>query len=121
MEAQLLIDNASRPAQAGATFERRHPVTNAVVTRDVVPGATMVGIPARSTLVEVKPETRDFVPYGTPCSELFDPQTQKLELMACQLVEMQKRIAVLMEERDTKAGGPKEAPAKVPAKKREQG
>jgi hypothetical protein len=34
---------------------------NAVVTKDVVPGATMVGNPARSTLVEVKPETRDFV------------------------------------------------------------
>ncbi len=33
MESQLLIDNQSRPATAGATFERRHPVTNAVVTR----------------------------------------------------------------------------------------
>ena len=33
MEAQLLIDNESRPAKAGATFERRHPVTNEVVTR----------------------------------------------------------------------------------------
>ena len=75
---------------------------NAVVTRDVVPGATMVGIPARSTLVEVKPETREFVPYGTPCSELFDPQTQKLELMQCQLIDMQKRVATLMEERDAK-------------------
>lgn len=94
---------------------------NAVVTKDVVPGATMVGIPARSTLVEVKPETREFVPYGTPCTELFDPQTQKLELMACQLADMQKRIAVLMEERDAKAGGPKEVPAKVAsAKKRDQ-
>ncbi|MFM6854079.1 MAG: serine O-acetyltransferase EpsC [Sphingopyxis sp.] len=78
---------------------------NAVVTRDVVPGATMVGIPARSTLVEVKPETRDFVPYGTPCSDMFDPQTQKLELMACQLLDMQKRVATLMEERDAKAAG----------------
>ncbi|QJQ33668.1 serine acetyltransferase [Sphingomonas lacunae] len=94
---------------------------NAVVTKDVPAGATMVGIPARSTLVEVKPETREFVPYGTPCTELFDPQTQKLELMACQLADMQKRIAVLMEERDAKAGAPKEAPAKVAAKKRDQG
>ena len=80
----------------------------------------MVGIPARSTLVEVKPETREFVPYGTPCTELFDPQTQKLELMACQLAEMQKRIAVLMEERDAKAGAPKETPARVSPKKRDQ-
>lgn len=93
---------------------------NAVVTKDVPAGATMVGIPARSTLVEVKPETREFIPYGTPCSELFDPQTQKLELMACQLAEMQKRITVLMEERDAKAGAPKEAPARVSPKKRDQ-
>ena len=73
---------------------------NAVVTKDVTPGATVVGIPARPTLVEVKPATTEFVPYGTPCSELFDPQTQKLELLQCQLIEMQKRIAMLMEERD---------------------
>lgn len=85
---------------------------NAVVTRDVPAGATMVGIPARSTLVEVKPETREFVPYGTPCSELFDPQTQKLELMQCQLIDMQKRIATLMEERDAKPAKPSKVAAK---------
>lgn len=72
---------------------------NAVVTKDVVPGATMVGIPARSTLVEVKPATQEFVPYGTPCCEGLDPQTQKLELLQCQLLEMQKRLGTLMEER----------------------
>jgi len=33
MESQLLIDNVGRPAKAGATFERRHPVSNALVTR----------------------------------------------------------------------------------------
>ncbi len=51
---------------------------NAVVTKDVPSGATMIGIPARSTLVEVTPETQDFIPYGTPCSERFDPSTQQL-------------------------------------------
>jgi len=33
MEAQLFINNESRPATAGATFERRHPVSNELVTR----------------------------------------------------------------------------------------
>jgi serine O-acetyltransferase len=83
---------------------------NAVVTKDVVPGATMVGIPARSTLVEVKPETRDFVPYGTPCSEVFDPSTQKLELLQCQLDQMQKQVVALMAERDANAAAAKRAP-----------
>ena len=73
---------------------------NAVVTRDVAEGATMVGIPARSTLVDATEYARDFIPYGTPCSEVFDPATQKLELLQCQLLEMQGRIATLMAERD---------------------
>jgi serine O-acetyltransferase len=76
---------------------------NAVVTKDVPEGATMVGIPARSTLVEVKPETRNFVPYGTPCTERFDPATQKLEILQCEMETMQKRLAILLEERDAAA------------------
>lgn len=73
---------------------------NAVVTRDVPEGAVMVGIPARQTLIDAHEYQRHFVPYGTPCSETFDPATQKLELMQCELEQMRKRIAELMEERD---------------------
>jgi serine O-acetyltransferase len=76
---------------------------NAVVTKDVPEGATMVGIPAKQTLVEVKPETQHFVPYGTPCSDRFDPATQKLELLQCEIETMQKRIGQLLEERDAAA------------------
>lgn len=71
---------------------------NAVVTRDVAPGATMVGIPARSTLVEVGEQTRGFVPYGTPCAALFDPETQKLELMRCEIEQLRKRLDALIDE-----------------------
>lgn len=73
---------------------------NAVVTKDVAEGATMVGIPAKPTLVEVKPETQSFVPYGTPCSERFDPATQKLEILQCEIQILQKRLAELLEERE---------------------
>jgi serine O-acetyltransferase len=76
---------------------------NAVVNKDVPEGATMVGIPARSTLVEVNPDTQNFVPYGTPCSERFDPATQKLELLQCEMLAMQLRLNSLLEERDAKA------------------
>lgn len=72
----------------------------------------MVGIPAKPTLVEVKPETQNFVPYGTPCSERFDPATQKLEILQCEMETMQKRLAVLLEERDALAA------AKSSARKR---
>jgi serine O-acetyltransferase len=73
---------------------------NAVVTRDVPEGAVMVGIPARSTLVEAGAWRRDFVPYGTPCSEIFDPATQKLEIMRCELETMRKLLDALMAERE---------------------
>ncbi len=76
---------------------------NSVVTKDVPAGATMVGIPARSTLVEVKPATQEFVPYGTPCSERFDPATQSLEILQCEVETLQKRVAQLMAEREAPA------------------
>ncbi|MDQ2892361.1 MAG: serine acetyltransferase [Pseudomonadota bacterium] len=80
---------------------------NAVVTRDVPDGTTMVGIPARATTVEggTAPPAR-FVPYGTPCSETFDPATQKVELLRCELETMRKRLdALLDEQRGTERDG----------------
>ena len=76
---------------------------NAVVTKDVPEGATMLGIPAKATLMEVTPETQNFVPYGTPCSERFDPSTQKLELLQCEMLAMQLRLSSLLDERDAAA------------------
>ncbi len=73
---------------------------NAVVTRDVAPGSVMVGIPARPTLVDAAEKQRGFVQYGTPCSQTFDPSTQKLELLQCEIRQMQERIGQLIDERD---------------------
>lgn len=72
---------------------------NAVVTRDVPEGAVMVGIPARPTVVEggQAPE-RKFMAYGTPCSEMFDPATQKVEILRCELEAMKKRLDALVDE-----------------------
>lgn len=72
---------------------------NAVVTRDVPAGAVMVGIPARATMIEGgKAPEQTFLPYGTPCSQMFDPQTQKVELMRCELEAMRKRLDAMLGE-----------------------
>lgn len=71
---------------------------NAVVTRDVPQGAVMVGIPARATMVEGGQKPQGFLAYGTPCSEMFDPQTQKVELLRCELETMRKRLDALLAE-----------------------
>ncbi len=77
---------------------------NSVVTRDVPEGATMVGIPARPTLVDAGQSSRSFLPYGTPCAEVFDPATQKLELLQCEVEQLRKRLAELVEELEENQG-----------------
>ena len=71
---------------------------NAVVTRDVPDGAVMVGIPARPTMIEGGQSKPSFLAYGTPCSDVFDPQTQKIELLRCELETMRKRLDTLLAE-----------------------
>ena len=73
---------------------------NAVVTKDVPEGATMIGPTARSTLVAAEQSAVSFLPYGTPCSEALDPATQKLEILQCEVEQLRKRIAELVEERN---------------------
>jgi serine O-acetyltransferase len=75
---------------------------NAVVTREVPKGAVMTGIPAKPTLVDVAECPQGFLPYGTPCAERFDPQTQQLELLKCEIETLRARLGPLIEERDAK-------------------
>ncbi len=76
---------------------------NAVVTRDVAEGATMVGIPAKPVPVEAADYARPFMPYGTPCSQKFDPETQKLELLRCEVEQLRARLDALAAEADAEA------------------
>ncbi|WP_375396249.1 serine O-acetyltransferase EpsC [uncultured Sphingomonas sp.] len=71
---------------------------NAVVTKDVPEGAVMVGIPARPIMVEGRDQS--FLAYGTPCSEAFDPATQKVELLRCEVETLRKRLDALLEEHE---------------------
>lgn len=73
---------------------------NAVVTKDVADGQVVVGIPARPMLVDAKEYQKGFTPYGTPCSERFDPQTQQLEILRCELETLRGRMTALINERD---------------------
>lgn len=74
---------------------------NAVVTKDVPEGAVMVGIPARPTIVEGGAAPKPaFLPYGTSCSENFDPVTQKTELLRCEVEQLRRRLDALLAEQE---------------------
>ncbi len=76
---------------------------NSVVTKDVAEGATMVGIPARSQLIEAADYQQGFMPYGTPCSERFDPATQQVEILKCEMETLRAKLAAFTEAEAKKA------------------
>lgn len=64
---------------------------NSVVTKDVMPGATMVGIPAKQVLVDATEMSGGFVPYGTPCSEISDPVLARLCELECEIAALRAK------------------------------
>ena len=95
--------------------ERARVGANAVVTKDVPAGAVMIGIPARATLVDAKEYQKSFTPYGTPCSETYDPATQKLEILQCEVENLRKRLAELAAEHDADRHERSESPTRTTA------
>ena len=59
-----------------------------------------VGIPARAVPVEAETWQKGFMPYGTPCSQMFDPATQKLEILRCEIETLRKQLDALTAERE---------------------
>ena len=72
--------------------------SNAVVTKAVMDGATMVGIPAKPVLVDAEIFAKEFLAYGTPCDEKYDPATQKVDHLRCEMERLQARLAALESE-----------------------
>src|SRR3982751_3008151 len=68
---------------------------NAVVTRDVAPGSTVVGIPAKAVPLDSVHYSPGFIPYGTPCGEDCDPVRARIGELERELEELRKEVAVL--------------------------
>jgi serine O-acetyltransferase len=68
---------------------------NAVVIRDVPPGVTVTGIPARVLMARDKAKSQAFVAYGTPCDDLPDPVARAVDSLRTQLVALAARVEEL--------------------------
>src|SRR6476619_3678730 len=68
---------------------------NAVVTHDVAPGATMVGIPAKPVDIESVHYSPGFIPYGTPCGEDADPAGAGFEALEREVAMLRQEIEAL--------------------------
>ena len=68
---------------------------NAVVTKDVAPESTVVGIPARPVPVDMVHYSPGFVPYGTPCGEDCDPGRARLTELEEEIQALRQEVAEL--------------------------
>jgi serine O-acetyltransferase len=72
---------------------------NAVVTKEVPAGATVVGVPAK--LVGPRPveERPRFPAYGTPCDDAADPVNCRLDRLVAEVARLSRRVEELEQER----------------------
>ena len=98
---------------------------NAVVLKDVAPGASMVGIPARPAGPTVaKAEASSFDAYGTPSPDIADPTTRTVDRLLAEVRTLTERVEELEQaaaarseaavahedEGETEGGGEESAP-----------
>jgi len=70
------------------------------VTKDVAPGTTVVGIPAKPVLVDAVHYSPGFLPYGTPCGEDVDPTRARLCELEAEIDALRKEVAMLRTRRE---------------------
>ncbi len=79
---------------------------NAVVTRDVPPGVTVVGIPARVVMPRDRKKAKEFVAYGTLTEDSPDPVIRYIETLRGQVHVLAGRIGELEAKLETCGQGP---------------
>ncbi|MCF4164526.1 serine O-acetyltransferase [Zavarzinia compransoris] len=99
---------------------------NAVVVTDVVPGTTVVGIPAKATgAPRLVDRALDFCAYGTEGGRMPDPTEEEIENLVARMQALSARVAELearldggAESRGEVVEGPRAATRNPPARSR---
>ena len=77
---------------------------NAVVTKDVPAGVTVVGIPGRIAQPRASREKPRFVAYGTPTGDVQDPVARAIDGLLDEVARLRARVADLEEKAGTPDG-----------------
>jgi serine O-acetyltransferase len=93
LEDNVIIGSGAQIIGPITVGERARVGANAVVTEDVAPGATMVGLKARSTLVPAEEWIKEFIPYGTPSDDPCEPRTDCIERLESDLNALRAELA----------------------------
>ena len=64
---------------------------NSVVTRDVKPNVTVVGIPAKE-IKTMQSKREGFIAYGTPCDEVASDPAKLMDCMRKEIAALRKRL-----------------------------
>ncbi len=71
---------------------------NSVVTKEVPPGMTAVGIPAQVVMPKNREAAKEFVAYGTPVDGCPDPVLMTIESLRAQIITLKERVEALENE-----------------------
>lgn len=76
---------------------------NAVVVKDVAPGVTVVGIPAKVAVGRAAAKPKEFVAYGTPTTDVPDPLARAVDGLLQRVGELAARVEELEKQSEEKS------------------
>lgn len=100
LEDHVIIGSGAQIIGPITVGERARVGANAVVTEDVQPGATMVGLKARSTLVPAEEWIKEFIPYGTPSDDPCEPRSDCIEKLESEIQALRRELAEMRADQD---------------------
>ena len=97
----VIIGSGAQILGSVTVGERARVGANSVVTRDVPPGASAVGVPAHVVMTRDRSGTQRFSAYGTPAGGCPDPVQTSVEALQGQVSALVDRIEAMEGELDS--------------------
>jgi serine O-acetyltransferase len=101
LKAGVIVGSGAQILGAVVVGERARVGANSVVTHDVPPGVTAVGVPAHVVMPQDRSSSERFSPYGTPLGGCPDPVLTSIEALRGQVSSLAERIEAMQEELDS--------------------